>query len=121
MSTRQLAKRFSLLRSKGSQRRRHLEAERLRGLEVDRQLVLHRRLHPQVGRLLALEDAAGIRAYLAIGIVLTAAIEEQTAGFDGLARAVARGQCVAGRQSRSRVFLGQRISIGMRHLAYRRR
>jgi hypothetical protein len=29
----------------GEQRRRHVEAERLRGLEVDHQLVLRRRLH----------------------------------------------------------------------------
>ena len=43
-----------------------VEAERLGGLEVDHQLVLGRRLHRQVGRLLALEDAvdvAGRRRY----------------------------------------------------------
>src|SRR5262245_13306469 len=41
----------------GEQRRRHLQAERLGGLQIDHQLVLGRRLHWQVGRLLALEDA----------------------------------------------------------------
>src|SRR5260221_14147060 len=39
------------------QRRRHLDAERLSGLEVDDQLILRGRLHRKVGRLLALEDA----------------------------------------------------------------
>ena len=37
--------------------RRHVDAERLRGLDVDYSLVLDRRLHRQVGGLLALEDA----------------------------------------------------------------
>ena len=37
-----------------------VEAERLRGLEVDHQLELGRRLHRQVARLLALEDAVDI-------------------------------------------------------------
>ena len=36
---------------------RHDEAERLGGLQVDDQLVLGRRLHRQVGGLLAFEDA----------------------------------------------------------------
>jgi hypothetical protein len=42
------------------QRWRHLEAERLCGLEVDRELVLGRCLYRQVGRLLALEDAVDV-------------------------------------------------------------
>ena len=36
---------------------RHVEAERLGGLEVDDEIVLGRCLHRQVGRLLALEDS----------------------------------------------------------------
>ena len=40
---------------------RHVEAERLCGLEVDHQLVLCRRLHRQVGGLLALEDNLTVR------------------------------------------------------------
>ena len=44
----------------GEQQRWHVEAERLSGLEIDHQLVLGRRLHRQVGRLLALEDAIDI-------------------------------------------------------------
>ena len=37
-----------------------VEAERLGGLEVDHQFVLGRRLHRQVGWLLALEDAVDV-------------------------------------------------------------
>jgi hypothetical protein len=44
----------------GEQRWWHLEAKRLGGLEVDHQLVFGRRLHRQIGRLLALEDAIDI-------------------------------------------------------------
>src|SRR5262249_56414509 len=44
----------------GQQRRRHFEAKRLRSLEVDDELVFHRRLHRQVGGLLALEDAIDV-------------------------------------------------------------
>src|SRR6266511_2663073 len=44
----------------GEHRRRHVEAERLGGLEVDHQLELGRRLHRQVGRPLALEDAIDV-------------------------------------------------------------
>ena len=39
---------------------RHLEAERLGGLEVDHQLELGRGLDGKLARLLALEDAIGI-------------------------------------------------------------
>src|SRR4029450_10489195 len=41
---------------------RDVEAERLGGLEVEHQLVLGRRLHRQVGRLLTLEDAIDVSA-----------------------------------------------------------
>ena len=38
----------------------HFEAERLGRLEIDRKLELGRRLHWQVGRVLALEDAGDV-------------------------------------------------------------
>ena len=44
---------------------RHVEAQRLGGLEIDDQLELCRRLHWKVGRLLALEDAVDVSCRLA--------------------------------------------------------
>jgi hypothetical protein len=46
--------------ARGEQRRRDFESERLGGFQIDHQLVFGRRLHRQVGRLLALEDAIDI-------------------------------------------------------------
>ena len=48
----------------GEQRRRHSEAERLSGLEVDDQFVLGRRLHRHVGRLFAFENAIDVACRL---------------------------------------------------------
>jgi hypothetical protein len=53
---------FDRLVSAGEHRRRHVQAEPLRGFEVDDQFVLGRRLHGKVGGLPALEDLAGIDA-----------------------------------------------------------
>src|SRR6266487_2641415 len=56
-----LAHSFNHLVGAGEERRRHVEAERFRGLEIDHQLVLGRCLHRKIGRLPALEDAINIR------------------------------------------------------------
>jgi hypothetical protein len=56
--------RYSITSSAGEQSRRHIEAERLGGLEFDHQLVFYRRLYRQVGGLLALEDAMDIAGRL---------------------------------------------------------
>ena len=64
------------------QRRRHFEAERLGGLEVDHQLVLGRRLHWQVGGLLALEDAIDIACCAAVRLDQIRPIGDQTAVSD---------------------------------------
>src|SRR5262249_54002439 len=60
---------------------RYVEAKRLRGLEVDDQFVLDRRLNWQLGRFLALEDAIGIgRAERKI-IELVNSVGQQAADF----------------------------------------
>ena len=64
------------------QRRRHVEAERLGGLEVDHQLVLGRRLHRQVGRLLALEDAVDVAGGAPVLVDEIGPIGDQAAGGD---------------------------------------
>ena len=42
------------------ERHGHVEPERLGGLEIDDQLILCRRLHGEIGRLLTLEDAVDV-------------------------------------------------------------
>src|SRR5262249_36865885 len=59
--------------------RRHFEAERLCGLEVDHQLVLGRRMHRQVGRLLTLEDAIDVGGRTPKRVDRTRAVGNQAA------------------------------------------
>ena len=74
------------------------EAERLRGLEIDHQFVLGRRLHRQVGRLLALEDAIDVAGRAAVLVDEIRPIGDQAAGGDEESFVVDRGQFVPGRQ-----------------------
>src|SRR5438876_11313237 len=62
------------------QRDREGEAERLGGLHVDDQLDARGLLHWQVGRLFALEDAAGVGADQAELLRIATAIAHQSAG-----------------------------------------
>src|SRR4051794_39920768 len=72
---------------RGEEGRRDREIERLRGLEVDRQLELGRRLHRQVGGLRAGEDARHVGCRLAELVVLI----ETVAAQGTRRREVARG------------------------------
>ena len=84
--------------ARASSGRRNVEAERLGGLEVDDQLVLGRRLHRQVGRLLALEDAVDVAGGASILVDQVRPVGDQATGCDGVAAGVDRGQTVPGRQ-----------------------
>ena len=57
------------------------EAERLGGLEIDRKLVLGRRLHRQVGRLLALEDTIDVAGRAAKLVDEIRSIRDQSASL----------------------------------------
>ena len=75
-----------------------VEAERLGGLEIDDQFVLGRRLHRQVGGLLALEDAIDIAGRAPVLIDDVRPVGDQAAAGDEVAFVVDRGQPVPGRQ-----------------------
>src|SRR3974390_604959 len=63
----------------GSQQRRgHRKAETLRGFQVDRQLVLRRRLHGKIGRPFTFEDAIDIGGGARMNIDGVRAIGSQT-------------------------------------------
>src|SRR5262245_33762858 len=72
-------------------RRRHRKAERLGGFEIDYQLVLGRRLHRQVGRLLALENAVDIAGRLPVLVEQIGTVGDEATGCDVLAGGVDRG------------------------------
>src|SRR5262245_52585304 len=59
------------------QRSGHFEAESLGGFEIDRKLEFSRLNDGKVGRLLTLENAAGISSSLSVGIALIGAIAHQ--------------------------------------------
>src|SRR6266571_5235717 len=76
----------------GLQRQRHGEAERFRGLEVDYQLELGRLLDRKRGGRRALEDARDVGAGAGVIVDGIAAVTDQPAGGDELARVIDRGQ-----------------------------
>ena len=82
----------------GKQRRRDLKAERLGRLQVDHELVLGRRLHRQVGRLLALENTVDVAGCTPVLVDEIRSIGDQTAVSGVRAAVVDRRQPVPSRQ-----------------------
>jgi len=65
---------------KREQRRRHVDAKRLGGLEVNDQLELSRLHNRQVRRALSLKNPACVDAYLAICIGKSGSVADQSSG-----------------------------------------
>jgi hypothetical protein len=76
---------------RGEQRRLHRKAQCLGGLEVDHQLVFRRRLHRQIGRLLALENAIHIAGRAAELVDQVDPVGNEAPGCDVEADGVDRG------------------------------
>src|SRR6516165_9472069 len=89
---------FDHLICTGEQAIGHGEAQRFRGLEIDNEFVLRWRLHRQVGRILALEDAIDVSCRAAVLVDPIRPERHQAAAGDEVAPAVDRGQSVLGRQ-----------------------
>src|SRR5215510_2646187 len=81
----------------GEQRIRYGKAERLGGLEVDHQLVLGRRLHRQVGGLLALKDAVDVSGRLSELDDEIRPVRDQATTGGVVTGTMDSGQLVAGR------------------------
>src|SRR5262249_20279240 len=80
------------------QRRWHVQAERLGGLEIDHEFVLRRRLNRKVGRLLALEDAVDVTGCLPELVDRIRSVGDQTTGGDVMAGPEDCGESMPGRK-----------------------
>jgi hypothetical protein len=68
--------------SAGEQRRRHSQPECLRGFQVDNEFVPGRRLHRQVGGLLAFEDTVDVRGRAPMQVDSVGPVGDETSIYD---------------------------------------
>src|SRR5262245_4662658 len=89
----------------GEQRRRHLDAERLGGLEIDRQLVLGGRLDGQVARLLPPENTVDVVGGLSVLVSKINPVRDQPPCGNKEACVVDRGQFVPRRKRNDEISM----------------
>ena len=100
------------VRGAGEQRWWNLEAERFGGFEIDDQLEFGRLHHRQVGRLVALENAAGIHAGLTISVGKAGSVAHQPADGSELAHIINCWQRMPRRQLNNSVAVAKQHGIG---------
>src|SRR6476646_5931086 len=103
--------------SRGKQRLRNGQAERLCGLEIDNQLVLGRRLHRHIGWLLALEDAIDIPDGLPDCIVRIRSVRDQATAYSVIAIRINRRQFVASGKTDYEPAVSRRTACRYDHAA----
>ena len=89
---------FDDLVGPGEDRRRHNQAERLGGLQIDHQLECGRLLHRQIGRLGAVEDLPGVSGELAVDSGEAGSIADQAAQSGELTPVIDRRNRMVRRQ-----------------------
>ena len=90
------------------QGRRDGETERLRGFEVDNELVLGRRLHRKIGWLLSLENSIHVASRLPVLLDEVRSVSNEAAGRNDVAIGVDRWQLVPSRKFNDRCAKHQR-------------
>src|SRR5215813_15283258 len=101
---------FDHLVGAGEERRRYGEAERIRRFEIDRQVVLGRRLYRQVGGLLALEDAVDVARGMLVLVDVISPIGDQAAAGDEEAIVIHRREFVPRHQRDDQMPMNRRAT-----------
>src|SRR6266567_5305671 len=91
---------------------RNVDAQRLRGLEVDDNVEFCRQYHRQFGRLLTLHNTADVVTGLAVGIGSAGTIADEAAGFCLLAISENRRHAIARHQDDQLNALTEEKGVG---------